>query len=286
MFPVDLHTHTTASDGTHTPTQLVARAAKNGVRVLGIADHDTVAGVSEAIEAGRQAGIEVVPGVEFSLKHEPDKGFIGIHLLGYFIDITMPRLQEVIQQVQQARVEQKIRQIEKLQTLGFNITVDEVFSRVQGVPGRPHIAAVLMEKYPGRFASLQQVFDEFLGTGRPAHVKRDFALTMRQAVVLIREAGGVPVLAHPGIYEPVANPVSVVRNACREGIMGLEVFYPYPASARTNWVGRMEALARDLGLAVTGGSDFHGRPGENLEPGEAGLTGELFDRFRQVARQG
>ena len=233
LFPVDLHTHTTASDGSHTPTKLVERAARRGVRVLGIADHDTLDGIAEAQTAGERLGVEIVPAVEFSTRYEYPKHFVGIHLLGYFIDPTSPHLQDIVQKVKAGRIAQKKQQIEILQALGFNISVDDVFSQVQGVPGRPHIAAVLMAQNPGRFASIQQVFNEYLGGGKRAHVRRPFSLTVGQAIAVVRAAGGLPVFAHPAAYESNIDPIIAVRNAKAEGVGGVEVFYPYGRGHRT-----------------------------------------------------
>jgi hypothetical protein len=285
-YPVDLHTHTTASDGAYSPGQLVELATQRGVRVLGIADHDTIEGLAEAQAAAKLYGLEIVPGVEFSTRHERSKEFVGIHLLGYFINQEAPSLVEVIHKVKQGRLDQKIRQIEKLQELGFDIPVNAVLDRVSGVPGRPHIAAVLLERNPGRFESVQQIFDEYLGTGAKAHVGRQFALTVGQAVTVIKDAGGLPVFAHPGAYDTGIDPMIAVRNARLEGVEGVEVYYPYdkgphPTGAHSSWIGRIAMLASELGLLQTGGTDFHGRRQEDIEPGDMGLTEKQFALLKQ-----
>jgi predicted metal-dependent phosphoesterase TrpH len=285
-YPVDLHAHTTASDGTHTPTQLVERAIKRGLSVLGIADHDTIDGLAEAMEAGQRLGIQIVPAVEFSLRHEPAKDFVGIHLLGYFIDPQAPSLVEVMEKVRQGRVEQKIKQIEKLQSFGFDVPIDEVFAKATGVPGRPHIAAVLMERNPGRFESIQQIFDEYLGTQARAYVGRQFALTLSQATTVIKEADGLPVFAHPGAYDADIDPITAVRNAKAEGVEGVEVFYPYHEGHRSsdkhsNWISRIKSLANELNLLQTGGTDFHGRVHDEVDLGDMGLTNEQFVMLKQ-----
>ena len=283
-FPVDLHAHTTASDGFYTPTNLVQRAAARGVRILGIADHDTLDGLGEAQLAGQRHAVEIIPAIEFSTRHERDKHFVGIHLLGYFIDPNHPVLVQTVTQVKEGRVSQKIEQIELLQSFGFDIDVETVFKRVDGVPGRPHIATLLMERNPGRFSSIQQVFDEYLGTGKKAHVKRPFSLTVGQAAAVIWEAGGVPVFAHPAAYDADIDPVIAVQNARTEGVAGIEVYYPYQEGHRPNsgseWICRMEALARRLGLLVTGGTDFHGRPENPVDLGDVGLTENQFENFK------
>lgn len=279
FYQIDLHAHTTASDGSHTPAQLVERAVQRGIRTLGIADHDTIDGLVEAIAAGQRLGVEIVPGVEFSLRHEYDKDFVGIHLLGYFINPKAPALIEVMKKVQHGRVEQKIKQIEKLQALGFDIPEEEVFARATGVPGRPHIAAVLMERNPDKFKNVQQIFDEYLGTHAKAHVGRPFSLTLGQAVGIIKQAGGLPVFAHPGAYDAGLDPIQAVRNAKAEGVEGVEVFYPYNKGHRpagSSWIARIEALADELKLLKTGGSDFHGRDHDMVDLGDMGLTEQQF----------
>jgi len=286
-YTIDLHAHTTASDGTHSPTQLVERAAERGLRVLGIADHDTIDGLVEAQQAGERLGIEIVPGVEFSLRHEYEKDFVGIHLLGYFIDPESPALMNVMEKVKQGRVDQKIWQIEKMQSFGFKVPVEEVFARVSGVPGRPHIAAVLMEYNPGRFESIQQIFDEYLGTHAKAHVGRPFSLTLAQATDVIKQAGGLAVFAHPGAYgDSHIDPIFAIRNAKAEGVEGVEVYYPYvkghrPAGEASGWIGRIEALARELNLLQTGGTDFHGRSHDVVDLGDMGLTDKQFATFKE-----
>jgi len=285
-YPVDLHTHTTASDGRLSPTGLVERAARRGVKILGLADHDTLAGLAEAQSAGDRLGINIVPGVEISLKSEPDKGFVGLHLLGYFIDPQHPGLVQAIKKVQQGRLAQKIAQIKKLQSFGFDIPVKAVLSTVSGVPGRPHIAAVLMKRHPGRFQTMQQVFDEYLGSGARAHVQRPFALRLKEAVALIQQAGGIAVLAHPGVYRNRVDPLTIIRHARAEGLDGIEVHYPYnghtqPTDNGQSWPDRLKSLARELQLLQTGGTDFHGRPYEPGEPGDMGLTTAQFSTLQQ-----
>lgn len=286
QFQIDLHAHTTASDGTHTPTELVKRAAERDLRVLGIADHDTIGGLAEAMAAGPQYGIEIVPGVEFSLRHEYGKDFVGLHLLGYFIDPHNPALIAMMARVRQGRIDQKINQIEKLQGFGFDIPVDEVLARVDGVPGRPHIAAVLLERNPDKFENVQQIFDEYLGSHAKAHVGRSFSLTLGEATGLIKQAGGVPVFAHPGAYDTNIDPIRAIRNAQAEGVEGVEVFYPYNSGHRSSgdrsrWIGRIEALANELGLLKTGGSDFHGRDHDIVDLGDMGLTEPQYSSFKQ-----
>ncbi len=254
--------------------------------MLGIADHDTIDGLAEAQLAGEQFGIEIVTGVEFSTRHEYQKYFGGVHLLGYFINPKSSRLVNVMDKVKQGRLDQKIQQIEKLQSFGFDIPVKAVFDRVGGVPGRPHIAAVLIERNPGKFANVGQVFAEYLGVGARAHIRRQFALTVGEAINVVKDAGGLPVFAHPGAYgDDILDPLAAVRNAKTEGVEGVEVFYPYETGHRpgegSRWIGRVEALAQELGLLQTGGTDFHGHAHDVVGLGDMGLTDKQFTVLKQ-----
>jgi hypothetical protein len=287
-YSIDLHTHTTASDGIYTPSQLVEQAVQRGVHVLGIADHDTVDGLVEAQTAGERLGVEIVPAIEFSTRHEHAKQFVGIHLLGYFVDPKNPTLLEIVEKVRQGRVEQKIRQIEKMQSFGFDIKVEDVFAKAKGVPGRPHIAATLREQYPDKFTSSQQIYDEYLGSNAKAHVGRVFALTVREVIEVVKQVGGLPVLAHPAAYGLKIDPITIIRNAKAEGVEGVEVWYPYDdghrpydTSGSDSWVTQISQLADELGLLKTGGTDFHGRSHETINLGDSGLTKAQFEILKQ-----
>lgn len=282
-YPIDLHSHSTASDGRLTPTQLVKLAAQNGLQTIALTDHDTTDGLDEALAAGKQHGITVVPGIEFTTRHEGRKGFIGVHLLGYFIDHHHPELAAQVKKVQAGRLEQKIKQIELLQSFGFDIPVEAVLARATGVPGRPHIATVLMERNPGHFDSVQQVFDEYLGVRKKAHVGRSFSLTIAEAATIIGQAGGVSVLAHPGVYKTEVTLRKLTENAVADGVTGVEVYYPYIDKML---VKEIEVIADQLKLPKTGGTDFHGRPREVPQLGDMGLSLADFETFTQAVKPG
>ncbi len=284
-FPVDLQVHTTCSDGTMTPTEVVALAARVGVEVLAITDHDSIDGVEEALEAGRRYGVTVIPAVELSLRHEPERDFYDLDLLGYWIDHRDPDLVAAIRQVQEGRLAQKRAQVERLQALGYRITWEEVAALARGVPGRPHIAEVLRRHHPDEFPTTEAVFATLLRSDGAAYVPRPFALRLEEAARLIRQAGGVPVLAHPGLYTDVRDLEGMIERARRLGVWGLEVWYPYyktrvcdgcseAESARL--CRRFERLADRLGMVKTGGSDFHGDR-KDVALGEQGLTWEQFE---------
>jgi len=285
MYPVDLHVHTNRSDGSHNPAEVVRKARAAGVYVLGIADHDNVAGVDEAIEEGRSLGVKVIPGVEISVDGGEEEGNRELHILGYFINHRDPDFQALLKKVADARVEQKIRQTKLLQSFGLNIEVDEVLTLARGVPGRIHIARVLMERNPGRFRDIQQVFDEFLSRKGKAYIRRTFYLSPSQAIEAIIKVGGIPVLAHPGIYHLPEDSRKLIARLKKAGLRGLEVSYTYDKNhpykgASKEFVEKLirgfSALADEFGLLKTGGSDFHGE-GKNIKIGERGLTWAEFE---------
>lgn len=287
-FPVDLHVHTSASDGTDAPAELVAKAREAGLLVVGIADHDCVAGVHAAVEAGRRLGVQVVAGVELSLANDPTHGAVEMHLLGYFIDPDHPALTATIRRMIEARIEQKLAIVRNLQRLGFDVPEEEVLALAGGgVPGRMHIAQVAMRRNPEHFPGPEVLFREYISEGGKAYVPRSFQLHLEEGIRIIRQAGGLPVLAHPGAYTSVADIEGFIREAAEMGLAGLEGPYPYdknrPFFRADNGeleqaVARFTALARSLGLAVTGGSDYHGAR-KGIALGEQGLTLEAFEQL-------
>ncbi len=280
-YPIDLQVHSTFSDGTETPTQLVARAVALGIHTLAITDHDSVLGVAEAVSAGAEMGVRVLPAIEFSTTSQRERDFLDINILGYGIRHTDPALLASLQQVMDARVEQKIRQIERLQSYGVHVPVDEVLALAGGMPGRPHIAQVALLHNPQRFQSISDVFAQFLAADAPnsVFVKRSFSLRVEDAIALAHAAGGSAVLAHPGIYSRVRNIDDAVARMVAAGLDGIEIRYPYEREARRSVEATTRAavmahfaeLARRYNLLITGGSDYHGARKPN-EMGEAGLT--------------
>src|SRR6266545_7947736 len=190
---VDLHTHTTASDGTYSPAELVAEAARRGVRVLAITDHDSTEGLTEAMAAAeRRRPLEIVPGIEINCDVEGAE----IHILGYLMDWPAPWFQDFCREQRRERRERVYRMAERLATLGMPIDAEEVFAIVkEGSAGRPHVAQVMVAR--GYVKTVREAFDKYLGAGKPGHVQRK-KLTPEDAVRLIRKAGGAPAFAHPG----------------------------------------------------------------------------------------
>jgi len=247
---IDLHTHTTASDGTLSPTELVRLARGAGLAAVAVTDHDTVDGLGEALEAGRALGLEVVPGIEISAEFQPGT----MHMLGYFIHPDRPVFAEKLRVLQEARRDRNPIIAEKLNALGLAVTMDEVRAAAGGEQvGRPNFARVLLDK--GYVSSMGEAFDRYLTKGGPAYVDK-FRLSPADSVELIHQAGGLAVLAHPftlGLGEQVLETFVADLAAC--GLDGLEVYYPEHDPDQTRAC--LELAARH-GLAVTGGSDFHG----------------------------
>jgi predicted metal-dependent phosphoesterase TrpH len=245
---VDLHTHTVASDGTLRPRELVAEAARRGVRVLAVTDHDSTDGLAEAIEEARHhPPMTVVPGIEINCDVEGAE----IHILGYCMDYEAGWFQDFCRAQREERRARVHRTAERLAALGMPIDVERVFALVQeGSAGRPHVARVMVER--GYVKSVREAFDRYLAAGKPGHVPRT-KLTPEDAVRLLRRAGGVPVFAHPGL----ADRDELIPSLIAAGLMGIECHYPeHSASQR----GAYLDLCRRHGLVATGGSDFHGPP--------------------------
>ncbi len=242
---IDLHTHTTASDGLLEAPALIAEAAARGVGLLAVSDHDTTASVDAASSSGRDAGIEIWPAVELSCDVEAGE----VHVLGYFIDHRLDWLQVLLGRLREGRVYRAEQMVERLARLGAPVD----FSRVAafaagGAIGRPHVARALVEA--GWVRDVAEAFDRFIGRNAAAYVER-LKVTPVDAVAVIRAAGGLAVLAHPGW----AQRDEMIPELVAAGLDGIEVYYPDHTPAL---VDRYAALARRYGLLMTGGTDFHG----------------------------
>lgn len=260
MLYVDLHTHSTASDGSLTPREVVTLARERGLTAVALTDHDTTDGLPEAIQTGADVGIEVIPGIEISAAY-PDGT---MHILGYFIDFRQSFFMQGIKVLKQARAERNPRIVEKLNRLGLPLSMAQVrrFSGGDQI-GRPHIAQALVAQ--GYVKDAQEAFDRYLRQGGPAYVAK-FRLPPAEAIGLIRGAGGIPVLAHPftlGLTS-LAALKRLLQQLQELGLAGLEVYYPEHSPAlQADYL----RLAQDLGLLVTGGSDFHGAVKPEIELG-------------------
>ncbi len=261
MQKADLHAHTTASDGTFSPRELVALAKKNGLCAVAITDHDTTNGLLEAITAGKELGVEVVPGIELSTTFEGKE----VHVLGYYYDPTDEELIALTDRMREDRLNRLDKMIARLQEGGIAITKEEVLAEAQGAVGRPHIARVLIRK--GYVQDLPEAFDRYLGAGKLGYVPR-LKVTPEDAVRLIVQAGGSPVVAHPGLV----GKDYLFDTLVPLGLVGLEAHHPdHPLEKRDHY----EQLASQHGLLVTGGSDFHGAGAEHR--GELGSVHVSYD---------
>jgi predicted metal-dependent phosphoesterase TrpH len=279
MSRLDLHLHTTHSDGSCTPTEVIALAHKAGVTALAITDHDITTGVFEATMAGQAHGIDVIPGIEISSTFENSE----LHILGYFLDYEDAQLNERLTRLRESRHRRNPKIIERLQAAGIDITYDEVraLAGTDSV-GRPHIARVLMEKRV--VASAKEAFDQWLADGRPAYVPRELP-TPSEAMQWIREAKGLPVLAHPTWVKTTEGTLTdLVRRLKADGLDGVEVHYSTHTPRQTR---DYLALAKQLDLLVTGGSDFHGltKPDIDVGVGKGALhvPGSLLDKLKDAA---
>ncbi len=250
MGLIDLHIHSTYSDGTLTPRAIVDLAKKTGVRAIAITDHDTVAGVAEALEYGRKTGIEVIPGIEISSWLDR----IPLHILGYRFRYQDEILHQRLHRLQEGRHIRNERILAKLNNLGIDLTMAELTAcSGHGQAGRPHIAQLLVNR--GTVPTLEQAFRRYLKRGAAAYAER-FKYYVDEAITMIREAGGVAVLAHPATIDPsLAAIPGLLRELQQLGLRGVEVYYPTHSS---QMVRKLKAMATELDLLITGGSDFHG----------------------------
>lgn len=259
MSRIDLHLHTTHSDGSQSPADVVRLAHEAGVSALAITDHDITTGLPDAIAAGQELGIEIIPGIEISSRH----GESELHVLGYFLKWEDARLNERLMTLRESRHRRNPKIIELLQAAGIDITYDEVRA-VAGSDsvGRPHIARVLMDKKV--VTTAKEAFDRFLAEGKAAYVPRDLPAPV-DAIRWIKDAGGLAVLAHPTWVKTTEGTLTdLARQLKEQGLDGVEVHYSThtPRQTRTYL-----SLAKQLGLLVTGGSDFHGVTKPDIEVG-------------------
>ncbi len=247
---IDLHSHTTASDGTFSPSKLIHFAAKKNITVLAITDHDTTSGLAEAKKTASSQELTLVPGIELNIAWPTGE----FHLLGLGLEHDSPELLQIIKTLQDDRSSRNEQIIRKMQQAGMDISVEKLkqvfpFSSL----GRPHIASFLVAS--GVCKTNQQAFDKYLGKGRPFYVQRAGA-DLDKAISAIKSSGGIPVLAHPlSLYISYGKIEPVLANLKERGIQGLEAFH---SSARKTDALRLEEIARKIGLFVTGGSDYHG----------------------------
>lgn len=247
-FPpyADFHTHSTASDGTLAPVELIHESARRGLRVVALTDHDTIQGVEEATTAGHEHGVTVVTGIEFSAHVERGE----LHLLGYGVDPSDQSLGQRLAELRNSRRERAARIADRLADLDIELPEDLVTGMASSESvGRPHIARALVEM--GIVASVSEGFDKYLGRGRPAFVWREL-IEPEEAIKLVQGAGGVTVIAHP---LSVPHYRQLIPELISAGLAGIECYYGgYDEEQRAH----LAEFAAELGVLATGGSDYHG----------------------------
>lgn len=246
---IDLHTHSKYSDGSMAPAELVRHAKESGLAAISLTDHDGIDGVAEALAEGTRIGLEVVPGVELSAKSDTET-----HILGYFIDINAPVLVDTIKRVQEMRVMRNFDTCSRLQENGFDITIEDAQKFAgTGMLARAHFAKAMVEK--GYVGSVKEAFDKYLSTGKPCYSSMQL-LTAAECIKLINTAGGLAFLAHLHLTKmPDDELVSFLKELKNAGLAGVEGYY-------TEYTPKMQdkyqKTAKDLGLLICGGTDFHG----------------------------
>lgn len=258
MKLIDLHTHSSCSDGSMTPTELVAHAAERGISAVALSDHDTVAGIDEALEAGKEYGVEIVPAIEFSVQSATET-----HILGFYIDHKSELLQNALEKINAVRLQRTVNTCKNLQDLGFEVTMEEALAIApSGLIGRAHFARILMEK--GYVQSVKEGFDKYLANGRPAYDGTQ-ALTAEEAVRLINDLNGVAFVAHPHLIRLNDADLRKFLLSLKDvGLCGIEGYYNEYTPEMQEY---FQTLARELGLEICGGTDFHAKMKPHIEIG-------------------
>ncbi len=261
---IDLHTHSTCSDGTFTPTEVVKEAAKAGLRAIALTDHDTVDGLEEAVEAGKKYGLEVITGIEFSVASDTE-----MHLLGLNFSLNCPEIKNILDEMIIQRDLRNYKVIDLLAELGIHITIDDILAEATSkVTGRSQIAKAMLKK--GYVSTIKEAFDRYLSFGKPAFVERS-TLSPEKAIEIIKKSGGISSLAHLNqtgkcdeeLYKILTN----LKNAGLDAVEGYYTEYTEDMNLR------YRKMAADIGLKLTGGSDFHGsnKDGYNIGTGKGNL---------------
>lgn len=268
---IDLHTHSTASDGTFSPGDLVNKAVSQKLKVLAITDHDTVAGLEEATKAAQNQDIIFIPGIELNIQWPTGE----FHLLGLGLKQVSDDLNSIITYLQRQRETRNQKIVELLNKDGFEMTMTELIDRFETESiGRPHIAQMMVEK--GYVKQRQQAFDNFLGKGRKYYVDRAGA-DLSMASKAIKNSGGVPVHAHPlSLYLSINSLETTMEEIKAKGVMGLEAYHP---AIRVSQGQQLEKIARKLDMFVTAGSDYHGKVRADRHLGKTAGNEKINDRF-------
>lgn len=254
-----------ASDGEPTPEELIELAIKKKLKAIAITDHDSLDSIKSAIKYSNGKNIEVVPGIELSCD-DPLFNYDKIDVLGLFIDFNNKKLIRLIKHVNTKREENKKQIIKKLKEFGYEIAYEDVKKTVKGAFGRPHIAKYLLNKYPDKFASVREVFDKLIGEGKKAFVKTNDRVSIKDAVKTIKGAGGISILAHPGIYRR-EDSIKIINYFVDNNGNGIETYYPYhircpelniDKKSNEKLIGFYKKIAKSKKVLESGGNDHHG----------------------------
>ncbi|RKY29624.1 MAG: phosphatase [Candidatus Omnitrophota bacterium] len=269
MKCADLHMHTFFSDGTHTPEELVRESREAGLYSISIADHDTVEAIEPALAEAKKFGIEFLPGIELSVEYKGQE----VHILGYLFDYKNKELQQRLTILQQNRRERVHKMVAKLRSIGVDLPIDSVFDISKNATvGRLHVARAMVKE--GLVSEVAVAFDKYIGEKAPAYVC-NFRFTPEDAVRLIKQLGGIPIIAHPYTL----NNDQLIPELVSHGIMGLEAYYPQHSSHLTQ---RYLELAKQYNLLVTGGSDCHGAAKPDVKIGSVKIPYELVEKLKKA----
>ncbi|MGB2600121.1 MAG: PHP domain-containing protein, partial [Candidatus Omnitrophota bacterium] len=264
--------HTVYSDGTYTPEEVVQKAAELNLKAIAITDHDCVDGISPAIDASKATDIEVIPGIEISAV----KDDVEIHVLGYFIDWRNASLTELLNKMQAGRVERMRKMVGLLQDAGLDISIDKVLeSSSKGTIGRLHLARIMEEE--GLVSDTKEAFDKYIGNGKPCHARHK-RLDYTKAIDMIKDAGGVPVLAHPGTM----GEDEFLPDYVKAGLRGIEVYHSGHETPESD---KYLKKAQEYGLIATGGSDCHGTRKGKVLIGRVMLGYDVVEKLREEAEK-
>ena len=274
---IDLHTHSTASDGSFSPSALVAEAVKSGISVLALTDHDTTNGLEEAAKTAQEQGIGFIRGIELEINWNQESGG-EFHLLGLGISRQTPLFAEAIEELSRLREERNLEIVEKMNKAGMAASYGDITSLASGPSvGRPHFADFLLKRKIVK--NREQAFLRYLGKGRPFYIPKT-GLEFERAAVLIKESGGIAVLAHPmSLYTAWGRLPDLIRSLKEKGLDGLEAWHP---TAKVSACKRLEELGKKLGLCVTAGSDFHGEIRQGRKLGITSGGKKIEDHFLEA----
>ncbi|WP_010256155.1 PHP domain-containing protein [Treponema primitia] len=274
---IDLHTHSRASDGTLTPSELIKTAKGRNLSAIALTDHDTIDGLQEAREEAEKQQIRFIPGIEIEIHYEPVTISGEFHLLGLGISKPGPVFRETLADLSRRREERNLQILDGMKEIGIEADYEEIRALSGGGSvGRPHFASLLVNR--GIVKNREQAFDRYLGKGRPLYIPKE-GLEFTQALQIIRDAGGISVLAHPGsLYIAWGRLPGFIADLAAQGLEGIEAWHP---TAKVRFCKRLEELGNSLGLYITAGSDFHGesRPDRKLgiTAGDRKIEDSLLD---------